>query len=297
MERADFTAKLACASIDFSLRGAENSKKFMAAALFAIGEYGNFRKIHASGAEMNGTEFLVSSNCNPSSIVSSAERARKNLETSFAVLPPEILSAALKFVRTAEALAGDFSRIESIETELLDIRKRFAETHGIAHGHLLRGGAYEFWQTGRMIERMSTIARSVDLGFNLASSLEEEIASEAFAMGYFANFGNNVDLPRNSRGEIDEAAILNFFILDPMQPLSLAFAVREIEKCLRCLGRIGSDARTSVGMAENTAELIRSATADLILGKGISEFARETIQACFLLSNQIEFDFEFDSPK
>ena len=297
LERADFTAKLARASINASPPDAEYSKKFMAAALLAIGERGNFERMLSSIPGLKESEFLFCCTGNPSSLISSAEGARKNIELSSSVLPPDMLLAVHGFLRSAKSLAKKYSMGESIDSELLSVRMRHAEAQGIADGFMSRSDAYEFWKTGRMVERMNGIARSVALGFNLASYFEIEGSSarEAFIVDFFANFANSGDLQRTCPGEIDDAAILHFLLLDTGTPTSLAFAVLEIERGLRSLGRATGNSFKSARLSKRISKVLRNATTDVILEKGIPEFARETIQASVQFANQIEYDFKFNS--
>lgn len=297
VERAEFTAKLACASISAAPPDTEKSREFIVAALHAIGEYDKFVGIHATRPQINELEFLICGNGNTSSIFSCAEQARKNVAVSRSVLPPELDHAVLELLRTSKVLGMNFSAKESVESELLAIRSHAAKSHGIAHGCLLRGGAYEFWQTGRMIESISGIARSVDLGLNLARSFQNEssFAGEAFMLDYFANFAHVGDMFQKYGGKIDESEILQFFILDPLPPTSLAFAVLEIEECLQSLKKSAANDAKSACMAKEIAAYLRSMTTAAILEDEFNVFAREIIQSGARLADQIEFDFDFNS--
>ncbi|MDE0532197.1 MAG: alpha-E domain-containing protein [Albidovulum sp.] len=295
LERAEFTAKLARATLSAAPPGSNELKKFLASALLAIGEHENFRRNHASSPGTCELEFLVGSGSNPSSIFACAEQARSIVELNCPALPPELEAAVHELLRTAKEMEKKSSLKEPVEFELLAICSRSAEAHGIAHGRLLRGGAYEYWQTGRMIERVSGIARMVDLGLNLARYMQSEnsCAGDSFLLDYFGNFANSGDLLKECGGRVSEFAILNFFILSPKPPTSLAFAVLEIERCLKCLSKSTANAAKSASMANRLAGSLRTPKPELVLKDDFSQFARNTIQAGARLANQIEFDFNF----
>ena len=297
VERADFTAKLALASMDASPPGSEFSKDFSMAALRSIGEYRSFCKLRDSGMELGALEYLASRSSNPSSIVSAAQQVETNLESIRSEIPSELFLAAKEFARAAKALEVRSSGNELDGAALIVIHRRSAEAHGAAAGRLLRNGAYEFWQTGRMIERMGNIARSVDLGIGFAKSLrtQDTSACDAFLASYFSNFSALRGVFRRCGGKFGDAAILEFFLLDPDSPSSLAFAILEIERCLGALCKARADASDCLRMASHSAAELRNENAASIAEHGISVFARETIDFGARLSNQIEIDFEFNS--
>ncbi len=178
------------------------------------------------------TEFLVSDESNPGSIVAAVGRARENLRSVRELVTTELWESVNRFHLDMRArnLRVD---IEDQPYELYALVKRRCQmVVGVATETMPRDDGWRFLQIGWMLERAEMTCRLLDVryggedpqvGFHhWLGTLKSASASEAYRRSY--------------RGSMDPADVLEFLLLSRRFPRSVLFCLRRAENDLAMLG-------------------------------------------------------------
>jgi uncharacterized alpha-E superfamily protein len=191
--------------------------------------------------------FLLADTTNPSSLAASVAQARENLRTTREIVPREAwqtLNDLHHYVAAnvdsgcTRANRGRFLNRVIGECQQLD---------GVLATVMLRDEAHEIWQLGESVERadMTTRVVGVRAASLLVTDLDQHDAHRAYDDVQWMSVLRAVSAlqmyQRANGGTIDAHRAVEFLLMDPRFPRSVAACVQRIRQCL---GRLPHAAHT-----------------------------------------------------
>jgi uncharacterized alpha-E superfamily protein len=190
------------------------------------------RELSAPGV----SEFLVSDESNPGSILSSVARARENVRSLREQVSTELWEAINGFhldLRQRDLPAD----LEQPYVLYALVKHRCQTLAGVAAETMPRDDGWRFLQIGWMLERAEMACRLLDVRYGRVpvssgayhhwlGTLKSASASEAYRKAH--------------RASLDPTDVLEFLLLSRTFPRSLLFCLRRVEQDLGRLGEAGS---------------------------------------------------------
>lgn len=296
IERAEDTARMLDVTYHGLLEASATEVSQPWSDLLAVLRLGpEFDKQRRAINSVSVSEFLVTDEDNPGSIVSAVSRARDNIRSVRELVSTEMWEAVNRFHLDMRArnLRVD---IEEQPYELYALVKRRCQmVAGVSSETMPRDDGWRFLQIGWMLERAEMTCRLLEVGYSgdqrvgfhhWLGTLKSASASEAYRRTY--------------RGSMDPADVLEFLLLSRRFPRSVLYCFRRVESELAML-------RERDGQELSRPErLLGRIRADLefrevheVLGDGVPQFldhlqrgVRQVAEAVALeyFRNSIELD-------
>jgi uncharacterized alpha-E superfamily protein len=234
IERAEDTARILDVTYHGLLEAAPTeAARAWADVLAVLRLTSDFAELNSGVDSVSVSQFLVSDDDNPGSIVSAVARARENLRAVRELVTTELWESVNRFHLDMRArdLRAD---IEAEPYQLYAFVKQRCQTvAGAATETMPRDDGWRFLQLGWMLERAEMTCRLLDVrysgeqpaGFHhWTGTLKSASASEAYRRTY--------------RGSMDPADVLEFLLLSRQFPRSVLFCLRRAENDLATLSRV-----------------------------------------------------------
>jgi uncharacterized alpha-E superfamily protein len=163
LERAEATARLVRVHTELYLDLPKSANVGWAPLLAVTGSWDGFRTSHPDAGEEDVISFLAADADNPGSIIAAIARARDNLRTTRAMLPP----------RAWHVLNGLHLWAMDTRTDSVDRRTRVAWMDeaiaqcqllwGVVTGTMNHDECFSFLEVGRLVERADMTTRVLDV--------------------------------------------------------------------------------------------------------------------------------------
>ena len=296
LERAENTARLIETGQRIALTRLELGDHEWRYVLQTAGSLEQFEASRDTLTKDAAIDWLLRDRANPSSVLSSIERAQQNARLVRTALTHEVWESTNAAYMSACSLLSRKVGERDLPSVLGVLRQRSAVVRGMTHGTMLRNEIYDFARLGTFIERADNTARILDVkyyvllpsasavGTSLDNVQWETILRSVSARGGFR-------MAYGSSGGTREIA--QFLILDKRMPRSLAFCVSKLRDNLgylnRGYGRLGP-AQLKVQHIEGT--YLRH-DIDAVFEFGLHEHIQKILALLAELSGQIEADYRF----
>jgi uncharacterized alpha-E superfamily protein len=236
IERAEDTARI----LDVTYHGLLEAAPFEAARAWAdvlavLRLANDFDELGVGCDAVSVSQFLVSDDDNPGSIISAVTRARENLRAVRELVTTELWESVNRFHLDMRA-RNLRAEIEAEPYELYAFVKRRCQlVAGVCAETMPRDDGWRFLQVGWMLERAEMTCRLLDVRYGT-----EERAGFHHWVGTLKSASASEAYRRVYRGSMDTRDVLEFLLLSRQFPRSVLFCLRRAERDLEALGGSGS---------------------------------------------------------
>ena len=188
----------------------------------------------------------------PSSVAGSLQAARENARGAREVLSTEVwesLNATTLGMPTALAS----SRMHGFFQWAKD---RCAVVNGLVDASMTRDEAWQFWQLGRIIERIDMVARILQ-----AHDLED--TSDAATVVLLRTCSAHEAYIRSYRGQVDSSDAIRFLLQDSFFPRSIVHCLEQLDRALDTLAKMHGHAFDRIGTEDPARRIAGRALASL----------------------------------
>lgn len=296
LERSENTARLVEAGFRIALTRSSDPASEWRSVVTTAGVRSGFDARYDSYTAANVVDYLLRDTTNPSSVMSSVEKARTNARTVRTALTTEVWEA----VNESWMALKDVLKKPVKETELPavlgEIRRHAALVRGAMHGTMLRNDAYDFGQIGTALERADNTARIIDVKyFTLLPS--SSFVGSALDNVQWETILRSVSAHRSfrwlSNDDMSPANIAEFLILDSRFPRSLAFCSRIMAESLDFIAKDYGTRRPCHDLIDQHRDRLRQQTIATIFDHGLHKFITEFISENNAIGQKIEQDYRF----
>lgn len=233
IERADDTARI----LDVTYHGLLEASPFEAArawtdVLDVLRLSKDFAALNCGIDAVSVSQFLVSDEANPGSIISAVARARENLRAVRELITTELWEAVNRFHLDMRGrnLRAD---IEAEPYQLYALVKRRAQmVAGAGSETMPRDDGWRFLQLGWTLERAEMTCRLLDVRY-----AGEQSAGFHHWLGTLKSASALEAYRREYRGSMDPADVLEFLLFSQHFPRSMLYCLRRAESDLSELSR------------------------------------------------------------
>lgn len=295
IERADFTARLIEAALQFDLLPFTETQSDWTSAMQASGSAGLFDGDLATATREMVTHFLAFDQGNPSSIISCLEKARNDGRTVRTALTRECFEtlndAWLSFrPRARNARGGDLQ-------PFLDWVKEVGRTfEGALHRTMLRNEPCWFLQLGLVLERADNTARLLDVKYHVLLPKGEQVGG-ALDQAQWTALLRSVSAVTAYRWVYREGLqpwlIADLMILREEMPRSLAACMEEANVLLAQLRRTSGRTGPADRQVRALQACLTDRTIEEIFQSGLHEFLAGFISDSNRLSLAVAEQFLF----
>ncbi len=296
LERSENTARLVDAGLRIALTRAGAGEDEWASILATAGVLNGYNEKYDSYDRAQAVDFMLRDKDNSSSVWSVVSAARDNARTVRTAITREVWEAVNECYLTLKDVLARKIPERDLPDALATIRARSAFVRGALHGTMMRNDIYDFSRLGTFIERADNTARILDVKYyvllpsamHVGTSLDnvqwETILRSVSAEGAY-RWAHGVDTrPRD---------IVEFLMLDPRMPRSLAFCYDKISGNLGYLEKQYGERLPCHETADAVFSRLKASTVDLIFEGGLHEFIQDFLRFNAQLGRQIETDYRF----
>ncbi len=296
LERSENTARLLEAGFRIALTRSTDAESEWKSVLTTAGVCHGYDAQYDSYTAAHAVDFLLRDTNNPSSVISSIDKARTNARMVRTALTTEAWEA----VNEAWMALKDTLKRPVKETELPavlgEIRRHSALVRGAVHGTMLRTDVYDFTQIGTALERADNTARIIDVKYYTLLPSASFVGS-ALDNVQWETILRSVSAHRSFRWmhnhDVSAASIADFLILDSRFPRSLSFCSKQIEENLGYLAKDYNKRMPCHDLIDAQRNMLRAQTIEMIFDDGLHQFIRNFIQETTAIGMQIEKDYSF----
>ncbi|MFP1633197.1 alpha-E domain-containing protein [Zhengella sp. ZM62] len=296
IERAENIARLVDTGHHVALTGDGDQIDSWTSILQSAGAAGAFQAVHGQVDAQKAIDFMLRDESNSSSVLQCFETARSNGRMVRTALTREVwenINTAWMNLKAALSSPVDEKRLP----ELLNLIKReTALIRGAFVGTMLRDERFDFARLGTFIERADNTARILDVKYYVLLPGTSWVGS-ALDTQQWESILRSVSAHRSYRWVYDvrykPANIIDFLVLNPRMPRSLAFCATNIVDNLDYLERDYGVRHACHDTAGETLARLKATSAADIIDKGLHEFLIEFISGNNKLGNDIADAYRF----
>jgi uncharacterized alpha-E superfamily protein len=297
LERSENTARLIEAGFRIALTRSHEPASEWKSVVTTSGVAQGFEAKYDNYEAANVVDYLLRDASNPSSVISSAERARTNARLVRTALTTEVWEAVNENWMALKAALKRPVRETDLPALLGEIRRQSALVRGALHGTMLRNDIYDFAQIGTALERADNTARIVDVKYYTLLPSARFVGSPLDNVQW-ETILRSVSAHRSFRwlnqGDVSSSNIAEFLILDPRFPRSLSFASRTTGTHLDFLAKDYGARLPSHDLSDARREKFRQHTISSIFEDGLHQFMADFIRDNNAIGRQIEVDYRFN---
>lgn len=290
MERMDNVARLLEAAQ--RMAGVSPMTQEWRSALSAAGCADAFFAKHPEATSLAAANFLACDLENPSSILSSLERARANARSVRIALTRDMWEAVNGAWLESRRLKPEDFRPERLPETLDWVRATATRFLGAVENTMLRNDVYLFVQLGAFLERADYTTRILDVKYHL---LLPDHSGVGGLLDYYqwTSILQSVSAVRAYhwvyRSEVTPWNVADLLILRPEMPRSLRACLDRIESALeRLAGAYGGVRGEPHRRAGVMAAQLRYGRIEDIFKRGLHEYLTEAIEGASALGTEIE---------
>jgi uncharacterized alpha-E superfamily protein len=296
LERADNTARILDINLVYMLEADESATE--ETLWKPLLEIVDAVELYAQQYEDQGItvqriiHFLTQEKANPGSLHNSLRVARENARIVRDRISREMWEALNQFwLEVDKHLKGKLQSWRAEEFYAY-VHREVALFFGLSQSTMIRGQAYGFTALGSLQERADMTARILDVRYHLLLPDATLVGSplDYYQWGALLKSLSGFDAYRRKyQTGIQPVDVVEFVVLDPDFPRSLAYCAKGIE---RALGRIDSATHGAVEdrMAALKAQLW-DATATTILDQGLHEYLDSFLILLANLTDALQADY------
>lgn len=297
LERSENTARLVEAGFRIALtRSKDSASEWKSVVTTAAVKEAYALKYETYNAS-DVVDYLLRDPKNPSSVISSIEKARTNARMVRTALTTEVWEAVNENWMTLNAALKRPVRETELPSILAVIRQQSALVRGAFHGTMLRNDIFDFAMIGTSLERADNTARIIDVKYytllptiSFVGSSLDNVQWETVLRSVSAHRA----LRWLNESDVTPSAIVDFLILDARFPRSLAYSSRHLAANLGYLGEGYRERMPSQEMAENLRDRLKENDVGSIFDMGLHQFIEDFIQENNSIALQVEHDYRFN---
>lgn len=296
IERAENIARLVDTGHHVALTGDGDQIDSWTSILQSAGAAAAFHAVHGQVDAQKAIDFMLRDESNSSSVLQCFETARSNGRMVRTALTREVWeNINTAWMNLKAALSGPVD--EKRLPELLNLIKReTALIRGAFVGTMLRDERFDFARLGTFIERADNTARILDVKYYVLLPGTSWVGS-ALDTQQWESILRSVSAHRSYRWVYDvrykPANIIDFLVLNPRMPRSLAFCATNIVDNLDYLERDYGVRHACHDTAGETLARLKATSAADIIDRGLHEFLIDFISCNNRLGNDIADAFRF----
>jgi uncharacterized alpha-E superfamily protein len=227
---------------------------------------------------------------NPSSIRRCIEEARANLSSMRHQVPTEVWLEVNRLYLDALTWPADALALVSIPGFFATLRERFYMIGGVIQATMPRDLAFDFVETGTMLECADNVARLLDVKYHYLLPRLEDVGGAADGRQWAAllRSASSLEAFRQIYGNAMRAdRVVEILLFNEDVPRSARFCADRIAAALtRVAGRYGQTEAPQVEQ-ERLAHLLKQTSAAAVIRGGLHEFLRGFTGECAALSDRV----------
>jgi uncharacterized alpha-E superfamily protein len=234
VERAENCSRLLLSTQDLLLdAGAEGAdeSQFWGPILETTGDEELFNKLYPRVIGRNVAEFLTLREENPNSILSCVRAARENARMVRDQISDELWESinSLRIFAHSQEASLDLAQSPVFHEQVL---KTSAMFQGIAATTIPRGEAWNFLRLGTCLERADKMSRLIDTCSNLPLAGPPDPRSRPLRWAALLRSCSAWHAFQAESSRLDPTLIIEYLLLDPTFPRSVACSVNELHQTL-----------------------------------------------------------------
>lgn len=276
LERSENTARLIDAALRMALtRDAVAAEEEWRSVIATLGQRVGYEAKNATYSGMQAWNYLLRDRDNLASVRTMLGQVRSNARLSRNAISTELWEAInVSWMEIDELLARPLSQ-NSVGEAAAMIRRAGTLAHGAMAGTMLRDEGFHFARAGTFVERADNVARILDMKYYLLLPALSYVGS-SLDTGQWDNILRSVSGDRAysyiHAGQIDARGIVEFLVLDPRFPRSLAYSHAALRENLSELARLhGKKGQSNELMLESETSLA-DLTVERIFETGLHQF-------------------------
>ena len=296
LERSENTARLVEAGFRIALTRSSDPVSEWKSVVTTAGVRQLYDQKYDVYSSTNVVDFLLRDTSNPSSVISSIEKARTNARMVRTALTTEVWEAVNESWMALKISLKRPVKDTELPAILGEIRRHSALVRGSLHGTMLRGDNYDFTQIGTALERADNTARIIDVKYFTLLPTASFVGS-ALDNVQWETILRSVSAHRSFRwlnnDDMSPASVADFLILDSRFPRSLSFCSRALEENLNFLAKDYGERMPCHDMIDAQRNRLREQTIEAIFEEGLHQFITAFIRENNAIGQQIEKDYRF----
>lgn len=278
VERAENCSRLLLSTQDLLLdSGTGDEAQFWGPILAATGDEKAFAALYPQVTGAAVTEFLALHEGNPNSIVNCLRAARENARTVRDQISDELwesLNSLRLFANSRESLGLPLTQSASFHERVL---KGSAMFQGIAASTIPRGEAWYFLRLGTCLERADKMSRLLDTCSALPLEIPPHPKARPLRWAALLRSCSAWHAFQAYSSRLEPVRIIQYLLLDPTFPRSVACAVNEVHETLLklCGFRPEGDLAVPVRLAGRLQADLAYTPIEEIIGSGLHDFIDE----------------------
>jgi uncharacterized alpha-E superfamily protein len=290
LERAQWRARLVDVNYNLLLEVPPRHADPWEPLLAITGETENFGAHHSRADEREVVNFFSLDRANPSSIRCCLEAARADLRALRHQIPSELWLEVNRLYLDAMKWPEDALALGGVAAFFTSLRERFYAISGIVRNAMARDLAYDFFETGTMLECADNVARLLDVKYHYLLPRLEDVGGPADIRQWAAllRSASSLEVFRRIYGNAPRAdRVVELLLFDSEIPRSARFCADRIAAALgRIATREAVDDPPEVRQDQLVA-MLASSSAAAAINDGLHEFLLGFQSECAALATRI----------
>ena len=290
LERAQWRARLVDVNYNLLLEVPPRDADPWEALLAITGEAESFGAHHSRADERSVVNFYTLDRANPSSIRCCIETARGNLSSMRHQVPTEVWLEINRLYLDAMSWPADALALISIPGFFTTLRERFYAIGGVIQATMPRDLAFDFIETGTMLECADNVARLLDVKYHYLLPRLEDVggADDNRQWATLLRSASSLEAFRQVYGNAMQAdRVVELLLFNGDVPRTARFCADRIASALaRIAGRYPESEGPDVE-PDRLATLLRGSSAAAVIHDGLHEYLLNFERECAALSNRV----------
>jgi uncharacterized alpha-E superfamily protein len=290
LERAEWRSRLIDVNYHLILEVPPHDADPWEPLLAITGEGDKFGIDHSQVDETSVVNFFTFARENPSSIRSCIESARTNLSSLRHLISSELWLEVNRLYLDAQMWSPNGLAQTGMSAFYAELRERFYAIIGIIGSTLPRDLAYDFIQTGTMLERADNVSRLLDVKYHYLLPRSENLGGQADIRQWAAvlRSASALEAFRRTYGNaIRVDRVVELLVFNPEFPRSMRFCADRIALLLERIAARQPENMQPTLSCENLRAPIVKGSAAAVIDAGLHEFLLTVQQECAAAGQQI----------
>jgi len=274
LERAQWRARLVDVNYNLLLEVPPRDADPWDPLLKITGEAESFGAHHSQADERSVVNFFTLDRANSSSIRSCIEAARTNLRAMRHQIPSELWLEVNRLYLEATNWPADALALGSIPAFFATLRERFYTISGVVQNTMARNNAYDFFETGTMLECADNVSRLLDVKYHYLLPRLEDVGGPTDIRQWAAllRSASSLEVFWQIYGNTMRAdRVVDILLFNGEVPRSARFCADRIAAALDRIAARHPSHGSELGQ-ERLVEMLASSSAAAAISAGLHEF-------------------------
>jgi uncharacterized alpha-E superfamily protein len=290
LERAQWRARLVDVNYNLLLEVPPRDADPWDALLAITGEAESFGAHHSRADERSVVNFYTLERENPSSIRCCIETARANLSSMRHQVPTEVWLEINRLYLDAMSWPADALALVSIPGFFTTLRERFYAIGGVIQATMARDLAFDFIETGTMLECADNVARLLDVKYHYLLPRLEDVggAEDARQWATLLRSASSLEAFRQIYGNAMRAdRVVEILLFNGDVPRSARFCADRIASALTRIANRYPEAEGPQVDQKRLATLLCGSSAAAVIRDGLHEYLLDFERECAALADRV----------